>query len=110
MFFRSLPEDCYVNIVGFGSRFQTLWPKSVKYGAASLEKASRHIATLKADLGGTEIAAPLRQVLSQPPIKGYARQIFVLTDGQVSSTFASSTSSDNSTLSTLIPKHPRPNG
>lgn len=83
LFFRSLPRDCYVNIVGFGSRFELLWPNSVKYSASSLEKASRHIATLKADLGGTEIAAPLRQVLSQPLIKGYTRQVFVLTDGQV---------------------------
>lgn len=83
LFFRSLPEDCYINIMGFGSRFETLWPKSTKYGAKSLEKASRHITTLNANLGGTELANPLQALLAQAPIPGYARQVFVLTDGQV---------------------------
>jgi len=86
LFFRSLPEDCYINIVGFGSRFTKLFSKSKKYGEDSLKEATKHIANLKADLGGTEIAAPLRDVFRQPQVKGYARQVFVLTDGQVSNT------------------------
>eukprot|EP00042_Codosiga_hollandica_P039762 m.335997 g.335997 ORF g.335997 m.335997 type:complete len:125 (-) comp55689_c2_seq1:1308-1682(-) len=27
-FLRSLPEDCYLNIIGFGTSFRSLWPQS----------------------------------------------------------------------------------
>lgn len=37
-------------------------------------------------MGGTEIARPLQQVLEMPPIKGYPRHVFLLTDGQVRNT------------------------
>jgi len=86
LFCRSLPEDCYINIIGFGSRQDWLWPESVKYGEESLAKATKHIENLKADLGGTEICAPLRSLLAQKVREGYDRQVFVLTDGQVSNT------------------------
>ena len=32
---------------------------------------------------GTEILSPLQFVLMKPPLEGYARQVFVLTDGEV---------------------------
>jgi hypothetical protein len=34
-------------------------------------------------MGGTELLKPLRDVLSEKEIEGYARQVFVLTDGEV---------------------------
>ena len=45
-----------------------------------------HIATLAADFGGTEIMAPLQDVFGATSIDGYARTVFILTDGQVSNT------------------------
>jgi von Willebrand factor A domain-containing protein 5 len=39
-----------------------------------------------ATLGGTEIYKPLFSLLGQEPIKGYPKQIFLLTDGCVSNT------------------------
>lgn len=45
LFLRSLPEDCYLNIVGFGSRYNKLWPSSMKYGQGSLSQASAHVAS-----------------------------------------------------------------
>ncbi len=45
LFFRSLPDDCYINIVGFGSRFLKLWPQSAKYSRESLRKGSEHISS-----------------------------------------------------------------
>ena len=86
LFFRSLPEDCYLNIVGFGSSFRKLWPKSAKYARQSLADATAHISSMNADLGGTELLQPLQDVLAQPNIAGYKRQVFVLTDGEVSNT------------------------
>ena len=88
LFLRSLPEDCYFNIVGFGSTYETLFKQSVKLSAQSLAAATQHVRTkMHANLGGTEILSPLRAVLAAPsPAAAYARQVFVLTDGQVSNT------------------------
>jgi len=37
-------------------------------------------------LGGTEILEPLKQIFTLEPVRGYLRQLFVLTDGEVSNT------------------------
>jgi von Willebrand factor A domain-containing protein 5 len=39
---------------------------------------------MQADFGGTEILEPLRAIFGQSPAVGVERQVFVLTDGQVS--------------------------
>lgn len=40
---------------------------------------------MEADLGGTEVYAPLDMIIQQPLIGDYLRQIFLLTDGGVKS-------------------------
>ncbi len=85
---RSLTEGTRFNVVGFGSRFEMLFPESRPYDEASLRAASAHVAGLKADMGGTEILAPLQKVLEAPVLPGRPRQVFVLTDGQVTNTDA----------------------
>ena len=82
---RSLPAGSRFNVVGFGSTFQALFDESRPYDEASLAEASRHVEALNADLGGTEILAPLRAVLETPRTE-LPRQVFVLTDGQVTNT------------------------
>merc|ERR1719461_96555 len=85
IFLHSLPVDCYFNIVSFGSRFSYLFEKGSNiYDDHSLEKAKAHVEKMEANYGGTEIHAPLKSIFSQSPIQGYARQIFLLTDGAVS--------------------------
>ena len=86
LFLKSLPEGCYFNIYGFGSRFVSLFSTSVPYNQKNLEKAIDHAQSLKADLGGTEILPPLRDIYKKDPIKDFTRQIFLLTDGSVSNT------------------------
>jgi len=86
LFMRSLPEGCYFNIVGFGSSFQKLFPVSRLYNDDSLAIAIKHVSSLRADLGGTEMYQPLADVLNSPAILGYSRQVFVLTDGEISNT------------------------
>ncbi len=85
---RSLTPGLAFNIIGFGSGSETLFPKSRPYDEVSLAEASRHVKELQADLGGTDILPPLRAVFGAPVVDGLPRQIFVLTDGQVSNTEA----------------------
>jgi hypothetical protein len=41
---------------------------------------------MDADLGGTEIYKPLKNILESSVIEGYPKQIFLLTDGEISDT------------------------
>ncbi|KAK3702964.1 hypothetical protein QZH41_012402 [Actinostola sp. cb2023] len=86
LFLKSLPEGCYFNVIGFGSSFIKLFPKSKSYDDSSLNHACSLGESMEADLGGTNILAPLQDVFSQPLIKGYPRQVFLLTDGGVGNT------------------------
>lgn len=85
---RSLRPGCYFNVVGFGSKYEALFPQSRAYDDASLAEATKHVKELDADMGGTEILPALQHVLEAEPQKGLPRQLFVLTDGEVSNTDA----------------------
>eukprot|EP01155_Anaeramoeba_flamelloides_P049961 Anaeramoba_flamelloidesc41792_g1_i1.p1 GENE.c41792_g1_i1~~c41792_g1_i1.p1 ORF type:complete len:550 (-),score=141.21 c41792_g1_i1:149-1798(-) len=87
VFLPSLPETCFFNIVGFGSSYEFLFPNgSVQYNDKNLKTAKEHALRIDADLGGTQIAKPLRAIFQQPSKRGYSRQIFLLTDGSVRNT------------------------
>ncbi len=79
---RSLEEGDAFNIVGFGSRFQLMFPQSRPYTQASLDEATRQLESWDADLGGTELLAPLQAVLGGPG-GALPRRVMLLTDGQV---------------------------
>ncbi|KAL4482046.1 hypothetical protein ABPG73_000570 [Tetrahymena malaccensis] len=84
LFLQSLPPDSYFNIVSFGSSFRKLYERSQKYDSQTLKFASNKIKDYDADLNGTDILSPLNNIfLNSQKIKGYNRQIFVLTDGAV---------------------------
>jgi Ca-activated chloride channel family protein len=85
---RSMIPGCRFNIVGFGSRFESLFDESQSYDEASLAEASEHVAALQADLGGTEILPALQFVLEQREDRSRPRHIVVLTDGEVTNTDA----------------------
>eukprot|EP01105_Mastigella_eilhardi_P025760 TRINITY_DN7111_c0_g1_i1.p1 TRINITY_DN7111_c0_g1~~TRINITY_DN7111_c0_g1_i1.p1 ORF type:complete len:835 (+),score=180.17 TRINITY_DN7111_c0_g1_i1:81-2585(+) len=84
IFLRSLPEGTLFNIVGFGSSHFKLFDRSVEYNDTNLTVATKHVSKMAADLGGTEILPPLMMLFKEKPIPGIPRQIFLLTDGQVS--------------------------
>ncbi len=85
---RSMIPGCRFNIVGFGSTHESLFKESRAYDETSLAEASAHVASMEADLGGTEILAPLAFVLEQRVHEGLVRQVVVMTDGQVTNTDA----------------------
>ena len=77
-----LPQQyCLFNIIGFGSNYSTLFPKSVPTTPENLQKAFQHCKSMDADLGGTEILGPLEYLVKTEPTSGYSRQLFVFTDG-----------------------------
>lgn len=76
------------NVVGFGSRCETLFPASRAYDDASLGEATRHVEQMRADLGGTEILPALEAVFAMERVPGLPRQLVVLTDGEVSNSDA----------------------
>ncbi|MCB9593028.1 MAG: VWA domain-containing protein [Sandaracinaceae bacterium] len=81
---RALATGDRFDIVCFGSTHRSLWGTSRAFDDASLEEAARFIGTIDANLGGTEILAPLREILTRPALEGMPRRVLLLTDGQVS--------------------------
>ena len=83
---RSLPLRCRFQLIGFGSTFAALFPFGpADYDQQSLQSARHYLDDMQANLGGTEIAAPLRAALSgTAALSSHPRQVFLLTDGQVS--------------------------
>ena len=89
LFLKSLPEGCNFNIIGFGSRYEKLFPAvSVPYTQETLDKATQHAREMQANLGGTELLQPLEYIFREKTTSGLPRQVFVLTDGAVSNTDA----------------------
>ncbi|EFA86791.1 hypothetical protein PPL_00596 [Heterostelium album PN500] len=81
---RSLTEKSKFNIWLFGSSHKSLFPTSQIYSDATLESASAYISKIDANLGGTELYAPLKAIFAQAYDPQYPRQLFILTDGEIS--------------------------
>jgi len=85
LFLKSLPVDSHFNIIRFGSSHQTLFNTvTAVYNEANANQAEKLTKTMSADLGGTELLHPLEWLQQHPPAQGRARQIFLLTDGEIS--------------------------
>ena len=85
---RSLTAGCRFNVIGFGSNHVSLFDRSREYNDETLALASAHVASIDADLGGTEIQGALTFAFSQPAIAGLPRNLVILTDGEVTNTDA----------------------
>eukprot|EP00741_Cyanophora_paradoxa_P002739 tig00000624_g2659.t1 len=83
---RSLPVGSRFNVLGFGDLFVRLFDESRGYDDASIAAAAAHVADIGADLGGTELLPVLEAIFAGPPDPLFPRQIFLLTDGEVSNT------------------------
>ncbi|XP_069566964.1 von Willebrand factor A domain-containing protein 5B1 isoform X1 [Brachyistius frenatus] len=83
---KSLVPGCLFNVVGFGSTFKSLFTTSQSYEEDALALACEYVRKIRADMGGTNILAPLTWILRQPMFRGHPRLLFLLTDGAVSNT------------------------
>lgn len=88
--------------MGFGTEYQPLFSESRDYDESSFKEASNFIGAMEADkgsvlstsleayvlsyLGGTELLAPLEWIFRNKTDFEFPRQVFVLTDGQISNT------------------------
>ncbi|KAI3356955.1 hypothetical protein L3Q82_003598 [Scortum barcoo] len=83
---KSLVPGCLFNIIGFGSTFKSMFTTSQNYEEDALALACEYVRKIRADMGGTNILAPLNWILRQPMFSGHPRLLFLLTDGAVSNT------------------------
>ncbi|GEM_PF-283238 len=79
---KALEVGTLFNIYTFGSTFSSLFTASVIYNEINLETALKFLSRIDADLGGTEILAPLQAIKQNIPA-GNAANIILLTDGEV---------------------------
>jgi len=79
---RTLSEGDTFDIIRFGSSHESLFGSSRAYDKASFDAAMASIRGTSADLGGTELMAPLKAVFDRSTTR--PRTVVLLTDGQVS--------------------------
>ncbi|MCX5809835.1 MAG: VIT domain-containing protein [Proteobacteria bacterium] len=81
---KALNTDAMFNIYRFGSTYQKLFPACVHYAPDALKKAVSYVGGMVADLGGTEMYAPLENIYRSEVLQGYQRNIILITDGEIS--------------------------
>jgi Ca-activated chloride channel homolog len=80
---RSLQIGDTFNVCRFGSTFRAISAESMAYSEQTLQESLAYISTIQADLGGTEIHAPLESIMRVPMPPDKVRTVIVLTDGEV---------------------------
>jgi Ca-activated chloride channel family protein len=80
---KALPQDTLFNIYRFGSTYEKIFPTCVPYIEENLKAALSYVADINADLGGTEIFEPLKDLYKSPPARGSKRHIILITDGEI---------------------------
>ena len=64
LFLKSLPVNCYFNIIRFGSQYKTLFNEVTSiYNEENVKKAEQLINRIQADLGGTKLVSVLCKFL-----------------------------------------------
>lgn len=84
LFLHSLPPHSKFNVISFGSDFESIFKGVVDYNQDTMEQACGLIKDFQANLGGTEIFAPLHSIFAdRNDCYGLNRHVFLLTDGAV---------------------------
>lgn len=80
---KALKSNYIFNIYCFGSAFNKLFPLSTDYTESSLKKALLYVSKIRADLGGTELLAPLKDIYDSKLLPECQRNIILITDGEI---------------------------
>ncbi|XP_067385509.1 von Willebrand factor A domain-containing protein 5B2 isoform X2 [Channa argus] len=82
---KSLPSRTLLNIVGFGTTIKPLFTSSKLCTDVTLMQAYEYVQRMRADMRGTNLFGALSWLYQQPMQRSYPRQIFIVTDGSISS-------------------------
>ena len=84
IFIKSLPKNSYFQLIGFGDEVRFINKKPIEYTEDNVKKTIEKIKKLKADLGGTNLLLPLKEIYNEENYKNIdlGRNIFILTDGE----------------------------
>ncbi|KAL0966471.1 hypothetical protein UPYG_G00295680 [Umbra pygmaea] len=82
---KSLPSGTMLNIIGFGTTIKALFTNSKMCTDVTLGQACEYIQRMRADMRGTNLLGALSWVYKQPVQRSCPRQVFIITDGSVSS-------------------------
>src|SRR3972149_10663677 len=83
VFLKGLEEGMRFNIYRFGSSFEKLLDEIAPYTEETLDMILKRLGNIDADLGGTEVLAPLKDIYDSKVPAGYTREVILITDGQV---------------------------
>jgi len=81
IFIRALEEKIKFNVYRFGSTFEKLFDSAVSGNNENIAKALQYVTKIDADLGGTEILLPLKDIYETE--SGLVKNIILITDGQI---------------------------
>ena len=84
-FLQSLSKGSYFQLIGFGSEFKKINEKPLEYNKENVKNTMEIVKKLKADLGGTNISSPLKEIFNSKDYDeiNLPRNLFILTDGEV---------------------------
>ena len=85
LFMQSLPQKSYFQLIGFGTDFRKYNETPIEYNKENVKTTLEIINGLQANMGGTNISSPLMDIFESKVYDNIplARNIFLLTDGQV---------------------------
>ena len=85
LFLQSLHENCFFQLIGFGSDFKFFSDKPMEYNKENVKNLMDIIKNLGADRGGTELYAPLKKIFNENIYNEYdmKKNIILLTDGEL---------------------------
>jgi Ca-activated chloride channel homolog len=78
---KALRDGTDFNVYRFGSTFEKLFQASVPYSHETFQNAERYVSGISADLGGTEMLQPLRDIYQTRAQE--TRNVVLITDGEV---------------------------
>jgi len=82
---RALSAELSFNIYRFGSSFHSLYRQSKPYNEKRMKEALKYLSETAADMGGTDVLAPLEDIVfGKEPANGCRRDVILLTDGEIS--------------------------
>lgn len=82
IFVKSMRPGMKFNICSFGSRHDFLWKRSQPYNQTTVKEALRHIDTISANYGGTEMFQAVEDIFARR-YKDMNLEVFLITDGEI---------------------------